>query len=145
MRMRLPVTYQRVSRVINIFIMQSSSTVLDKLVAPLRQCIVDVLTSHFATLRSITELVLPDLAAHLLSSGIIATHVNNNPSYNELSASFVAGLHFLDSQEEISDYCRKYFAAFYSCGGPLRLAADKVKQDITEKVREKLGIDFIIS
>ena len=104
-----------------------------------------MLTSHFATLRSITELALPDLAAHLLSSGIIAAHVNNNPSYNTISASFAAGLNFLDSREEISHYCRNYFAAFYSCGGPLRLAADKVKQDITEKVRGKLSIDFIIS
>ncbi len=100
-----------------------------------------MLTSHFATLRSITELVLPDLAAHLLSSGIIAARV---PSYNKISESFVAGLNFLDNREEISVYCSKYFAAFYSCGGPLRLAADKVKQDITAKVREKLGIDFII-
>ena len=120
-------------------------TILDQLVAPLKQCVVDVLTSHFATLRrSITELTLSDLAAHLLSSGIIAAHVNNNPSYHKISKSFAAGLNFVDSREKISDYCRKYFAAFYACGGPLRLAADKVKRDITEKVKEKLGIDFII-
>ena len=118
---------------------------LDFSINVLRQCIVDVLTSHFATLTSITKSVLPDLAAHLISSGIVAAHVNNSPSYNTISASFAAGLNFLDSREKISDYCRNYFAAFYSCGGPLRLAADKIKQDITEKVREKLGIDFIIS
>ena len=119
-------------------------TILDQLVAPLRQCIVDVLTTHFAKLTSATELKLIDLAAQLFSSGIIAAHVNNNPSYNTISASFAAGLNFVDSQEEISDYCRKYFAAFYSCGGPLKIAADFVKQKITEKVREKLDIDFII-
>ena len=104
-----------------------------------------MLTTHLATLTSITELILPKLAAHLISSGIIAAHVNENPSYYKISTSFAAGLNFLDSREKISDYCRNYFAAFYSCDGPLRLAADKVKQDITEKVREKLSIDFIIS
>ena len=103
-----------------------------------------MLTSHFADLTNITGSALPDLAAHLITSGIIAAHVNENPSYYKISASFAAGLNFLKSREKISDHCRKYFAAFYSCGGPLRLAADKVKQDITEKVREKLGIDFII-
>ena len=107
-----------------------------------------MLHSHFATLTSITESVLPDLAAHLISSGVIAPqiapYVNSKPSYHKISTSFAAGLNFVDSQEEISDYCSRYFAAFYSCGGPLRIAADKVKQDITEKVREKLGIDFII-
>ncbi len=89
-------------------------------------------------------MVLPDLAAHLFSSGIIAAHVNNNPSYNKISESFVAGLNFLDNREQIQDYCSRYFAAFYACGGPLRLAADKVKQDITAKVRGKLGIEYII-
>ena len=51
-------------------------------------------------------------------------------------------MNFIDSQEKIAKHCRKFFAAFYSCGGPLTLAANTVTQDITERVRERLGIEF---
>ena len=111
-------------------------------VSRLRQCIVHVLTSHYADLNDVTQQALPDLTAQLFSNGMIAS--TSNPSYNNLVKSFVASLNFINSQEAILEHCRKFFAAFYSCGGPLTLAANTVTQDITERVREKLGVEFII-
>ena len=115
-------------------------------VGSLRQCIVDVLTSHYADLRDVTQAqqALPDLAARLFTSGIISDCVKDNPSYDNLVKSFETSLNFLESQEAILEHCRKFFAAFYSCCGPLTIAANTVTQDITERVREKLGVEFII-
>ena len=103
------------------------------------------MTSHHADLRYVTQQALPDLAVHLYSNGMIPASVKDNPSYNNLVKSFKALLNFINSQEAILEHCRKFFAAFYSCGGPLTLAANTVTQDITERVREKLGVEFIIS
>ena len=96
-----------------------------------------MLNSHDATSIFKTESVLPDLAGHLFRYGILTT------SYEQILDSLVIGLYLLHSQEEMSDRCSRFFSALYSCG-PLRIAADKVRQDITEKVKEKLNIDFII-
>ena len=112
-------------------------------VSSLRQCIVHVLTRHYADLNDITQQALPDLTAKLFSNGMIAS--TSNPSYNNLVKSFESSLNFVNSQDAILEHCRKFFAAFYSCGGPLTLAAETVTQDITERVREKLGVEFLIT
>ena len=114
-------------------------------VSRLRQCIVDVLTRHYADLNDITQQALPDLTAQLFSNEMIPASVKDNPSYNHLVKSFESSMKFINSQEAMLEHCRKFFAAFYSCGGPLTLAANTVTQDITERVREKLGVEFIIS
>ena len=114
-------------------------------VSGLRQCIVHVLTSHYADFNDVTQQALPDLKAQLFSNGMIPASVKDNPSYNNLVKSFESSLKFINSQEAILEHCRTFFVAFYSCGGPLTLAANTVTQDITERVREKLGVKFIIS
>ena len=113
-------------------------------VEALRNCITAVLARHFARLRAVTEYSISDLAAILFSAGIIADGIRKNPTYEKVSASFIAMLNFQETQQEVTDYCQKYFDAFYTVGGPLKLAADKIKEDITETVQKDLGITFTI-
>ena len=109
-------------------------------VEALRNCITAVLAKHFAKLRAVTEYSISDLAAILFSAGIIADGIRKNPTYEKVSASFIAMLNFQETQQEMVDYCQKYFDAFYTVGGPLKIAADVVKREITTRVHEELGI-----
>lgn len=112
---------------------------------PLIDCITQVLRNNFAVLRNTTDSVLPDLAAKLLSAGIIPDGVHRNPTYDKISTSFIQGLEYHTTEKQVAEHCQKYFSAFYSLGGPLKLAADKIKRDITETVKTNLnGKEFII-
>ena len=78
----------------------------------------------------------------MLAVGLIPRAVEKNPSSDAILSFFLSGLDFKDELEEIKEYCGTFFAVFGEIGGQFDDAATKMKKNIQEMVRDKLGIQF---
>ena len=78
----------------------------------------------------------------MLVFGLIPRAVKNNPSSDAILSFFLSGLDFKDELEEIEEYCGAFFRVFDEIGGQFEDAALKIKKNIQEMVKDKLGIQF---
>ena len=80
----------------------------------------------------------------MLAAGIIPHHVAKNPSLSAIINGFLSGFIFLESMEEIEDWCNSFFNVFHNLGGPFVVAANNLKKQLKSSLMEKFGVTFNI-
>ncbi len=107
-------------------------------------CIDGVVNNNYFKLSRVFEGGLTGLSLELFSKGIITKDVQKEPSFDGIMNCFKAGLAYKSDQGEVEEYCRVFFKAFHTIGGPFVVAADKLKSEIIANVKKDLQIDMTI-
>ena len=103
-------------------------------VATVKKCILNALTNHFADLRESSQDSLPELAAFLYSKNVISRGTNKNPSFEKIMDSFIAGLNFRETRDDVLHFLEVLYSSFDYVGGPLSLAASKIRKEIESSI-----------
>ena len=82
------------------------------------------------------------ISNQLLQADIITSDVQKSPSYDAIINQFVGGMNFISTQEELEKHCKVFITALTNVGGPLRIAAQTVKQKWIDIVKQELGIEL---
>ena len=101
-----------------------------------------VLTDNYVSLHGIFQQSIGDISNELLQAGIITQTVQKSPSYDAIVSQFVGGMNFISTQEELEEHCKVFVTALTNVGGPLRRAAQMVKQKWIDTVKQKMGIEL---
>ena len=101
-----------------------------------------VLTDNHVCLHGIFQESIGDISNELLQAGIITRTVQRSPSYDAIVSQFVGGMNFISTQKELEEHCKVFITALTNVGGPLRRAAQMIKQKWIDTVKQKLGIEI---
>ena len=83
----------------------------------LKQRIEDVLTTNKVSLKRAFRLSLSDISDELLQDGIIARSVQEEPTYDRIIDSFLAGIDLMHNQDDLKRECNKFLLALSQVGG----------------------------
>ena len=100
----------------------------------MKKCILDALTNHFADLRESSQVSLPELAAFLYSKKVISRGTNKNPPFEKIIDSFSVGLNFRETRDDVMQFPEVLYSSFDYVGGPLPLAASKIRKEIESSI-----------
>ena len=94
-----------------------------------KQKLEDVLTNNQVSLKRAFQLSLPNISDELLQVGIITKFVQEEPTYEKIIGSFLAGIAFIDNQSKLEERCDKFLSALSNVGGPVADAADMLRKE----------------
>ena len=66
----------------------------------------------------------------MLAVGLITRRIAANPTFPVIIDGFFSGFSFLETVEDIEEWCKKFFSAFYNVGGSFVLAANSLKKQL---------------
>ena len=79
---------------------------------------------------------MSNVADELLQVGIISKSVHKSPTYDNIIGSFVAGLKFIDSLDEVKGQCDKFLSALSNVGGPVAFAVNMLRRKWDQVMHE---------
>ena len=82
------------------------------------------------------------ISNQLLQVDIITSDVQRSPSYDKIIIEFVGGMKFKCTQRDLEERCKKFITALTNVGGPVKDAAQTIKQKWIDTVKQELGIDL---
>ena len=95
----------------------------------LKQKLEDVLTKNQVSLKRAFQLSLPNISDELLQVGIITKFVQEEPTYDKIIGSFLAGIAFIDDQSELKGQCDRFLSALSNVGGPVTNAVSMLRKE----------------
>ena len=95
----------------------------------LKQKLEDVLTKNQVSLKRAFQLSLPNISDELLQVGIITKFVQEEPTYEKIIGSFLAGIAFIDDQSELKGQCDRILSALSNVGGPVTNAVNMLRKE----------------
>ena len=101
-----------------------------------------ILTDNHADLHDAFQESIGDISNRLLQAGIITRDVQKSNSYDKIISQFVGGMKFISTQKELEEYCKVFIKALTNVGGPVRRAAQMIKQKWIDTVKQVLGIEL---
>ena len=69
------------------------------------------------------------ISDQLLQAGIITQDIHRSPSYDDIIGSFLAGITFIDSLDEVKGQCDKFLSALSNVGGPVAFAVNMLRRE----------------
>ena len=101
-----------------------------------------VLIDNYVSLHGIFQESIGAISNELLQAGIITPGVQRSPSYNVIISQFVGGMNFINTQKELEEHCKVFITALTNVGGPLRRAAQMVKKEWIDTVKQELLVEL---
>uniref|UniRef100_A0A1X7T8Y9 Uncharacterized protein n=1 Tax=Amphimedon queenslandica TaxID=400682 RepID=A0A1X7T8Y9_AMPQE len=89
----------------------------------------DVLQSRQVAFNNIFDLSMGSIANEFYQVGIITQDVHRSPTYDTIIRYFLASISIIGTQSEIEKECGKFLTALCNVGGPVARAADVLKED----------------
>ena len=111
----------------------------------LRKAIDNVIIRQYASLTKLPAASLKTFANSLFSSKVISEAVQSEPTFDKILGEFKATLRFTRKVKELEASCNKLLQAMSSVGGSYHLAADALKDDWIEAVKNDCQYSFNIS
>ena len=93
-----------------------------------RKCL-EVFNSHSASLCECSENCIKTLASHMKSENMINDEVAKSEDFKTIQSDFKAGVRQLTTHSTLEDHCVKFINICTGLGGPICLAALRLKQD----------------
>ena len=100
--------------------------------------VTEVFDKSFPKLKTLFENNLEEIAAELLSVGIITRRVATSPSFETIIQGFYSGFSFLEDEEEIKDWCGKFLSSLRNVGGAFSLAAKTLEKQLQVAIGDKI-------
>ena len=95
----------------------------------LKRRIKDVLTTNKVSLKRAFQLSLPNISDELHQVGIIARSVQEEPTYEKIIGSFLAGIDLMHNQDDLKRECNKFLLALSQVGGPVVHAVTLLREE----------------
>ena len=95
----------------------------------LKQRIEDVLTTNKVSVKRAFRLSLHNISDELLQVGIIARSVQEEPTYDKIIDSFLAGIALIHNQDDLKRECNKFLIALSRVGGPVVHAVTLLREE----------------
>ena len=83
---------------------------------------------------------IDEASAEMFAAGLISEATRNKQSYDAIITDFYSSLSFMKKLPQVQQHCKKFFDVFHKIGGPFVIAADLLKQDITQIILEKYKV-----
>ena len=108
-------------------------------------CIKEEIDANFADLKHLFENSFDEASAEMVAAGLISKATRNKKSYDAIITDFYSSFSFMKKLPQVQQHCKKFFDVFHKIGGPFVIAADSLKQDITQIILEKhkVTVSFI--
>ena len=94
-----------------------------------KQKLEDVLTKNQVSLKRAFQLSLPNISDELLQVGIITKFVQEEPTYDKIIGSFLAGIAFIDDRFKLEERRDKFLSALSNVGGPVADAVCMLRKE----------------
>ena len=114
-------------------------------VKPIISCIKEEIDANFADLKHLFKNSIDEASAEMFAAGLISEATRNKQSYDAIITDFYSSFSFMKKLSQVHHHCKKFFDVFHKIGGPFIIAADSLKQDITQIILEKhkVTVSFI--
>ena len=99
--------------------------------------VTEVFDKSFPKLKTLFENDSEEIAAQLLSVGIITRRVATSPSFEAIIQGFYSGFSFLEDEEGIKDWCGKFLSSLRKVGGAFSLAAKSLEKQLQVAIGDK--------
>ena len=105
------------------------SVILENDIDAIKQSIKGVLVQNQVALKEAFRFSLGSISDQLLQAGIITQDIHRSPSYDDIIGSFLAGITFIDSLDEVKGQCDKFLSALSNVGGPVAFAVNMLRRE----------------
>ena len=105
------------------------SVILENDIDAIKQSIKGVLVQNQVALKEAFRFSLSSISDQLLQAGIITQDIHRSPSYDDIIGSFLAGITFIDSLDEVKGQCDKFLSALSNVGGPVAFAVNMLRRE----------------
>ena len=79
---------------------------------------------------------LSSISDQLLQVDIITQEIHRSPTYDDIIGSFLAGITFIDSLDEVKGQCDKFLSALSNVGGPVAFAVNMLRREWDQVMHE---------
>ena len=118
------------------------SVLIDIDISKMRKLVRRVLNENHALLIDLPVASLTNLAAKMLSAGLISTGVHQTPTFDGIIYEFVARINFRKDHTKLQEDLGKFLVCFNEVGGAYAAASDLLQDEWTDTIKRELNLEL---